>query len=86
MNVGAITFGPLLTEVDARVRARELADRYREASVRTTVVDGHACGCVGPQPGETKCPCRLRAESEQGRRMISDGVVIDGKPYKLVPA
>lgn len=23
-----------------------------------------ACACVGPRPGKTKCPCRLRSEGE----------------------
>lgn len=45
----------------------------------------HSCGCVGPQPGETKCPCRLRVESEQGRSMIQEGVLIDGVAYDLIP-
>lgn len=46
----------------------------------------HACNCIGPQNGERVCPCRLRSESEQGRSMIRDGVVIDGKRYRLVSA
>lgn len=28
-----------------------------------------ACFCIGPQPGETLCPCRLRAESDADRRI-----------------
>jgi hypothetical protein len=45
----------------------------------------HACNCIGPQPGETKCPCRLRGESRQGMQMIRDGVIINGVEYDLVP-
>lgn len=43
-----------------------------------------SCFCSGPRPGETKCPCALRAESERGAAMIRDGVVIDGIEYELV--
>jgi hypothetical protein len=44
-----------------------------------------ACNCMGPQPGQTKCPCKLRAEIELGRKMVEDGVTINGKRYRLVP-
>jgi hypothetical protein len=46
----------------------------------------HGCNCMGPQPGEKLCPCMLHAENERKRRMLSDGVIIDGQPYRLVPA
>jgi hypothetical protein len=45
-----------------------------------------ACNCIGPQPGQTKCPCKLRAEIELGRKMIEEGVYIDGRYYRLVPS
>lgn len=32
-------------------------DKYR----RESVGENWACNCVGPQPGEKVCPCRLRA-------------------------
>lgn len=85
MRVGRITFGPT-TDWDAAVRARRLADQYATASLQVKTNDAvHACNCIGPQPGERKCPCALRAESEQGRRMVSEGVVINGVEYELVP-
>lgn len=28
-----------------------------------------ACFCIGPQAGETLCPCRLRLESDTDRRI-----------------
>lgn len=28
-----------------------------------------ACFCIGPQPGQTLCPCRLRNESDKDRRI-----------------
>jgi hypothetical protein len=43
------------------------------------------CNCLGPQPGQTKCPCQLLAEYKQGQTMIDQGVVIGGQKYKLVP-
>jgi hypothetical protein len=41
--------------------------------------------CIGPQPGQTKCPCALQGEAEVGRKMVEDGVTINGKRYRLVP-
>lgn len=45
----------------------------------------HACNCVGPKPGETLCPCRLRGEREREHRMLEEGITIAGRKYKLVP-
>lgn len=85
MSVGRITFGPTSDWSDA-ARARRLLDQYASASLQMKTNDTvHACNCVGPRPGERKCPCALRAESEQGRRMVSEGVVINGVEYDLVP-
>lgn len=88
MQVGRITFGPQLSP-EERIRQ----DRHRQqmwASTQKLTLEDRlnqprACNCIGPQPGETKCPCRLRAESNQGRHMVRDGVVIDGVEYDLVP-
>jgi len=87
MDVGRITFGPRQSPEDA-ARLRQLSEAYRHSAIvglagRTSAV--HACNCVGPQPGETKCPCRLRGEAEQGSKMVRDGVVINGVEYDLVP-
>jgi hypothetical protein len=86
-QVGRITFGPQQSAEEAARRRREAEEFYR--SFRVTQNDlgprVHACSCVGPQPGETKCPCELRGEAEQGRQMVREGVVINGVEYDLVP-
>ena len=59
---------------------------YRSAiSVKPGSTTAHVCGCVGPQPGQSLCPCRLRAEADRGRQMVGDGVLINGVEYDLVP-
>lgn len=80
-QVGRITFGPNGTADDAR-RWRETA--WRQSQTITAPL-AHACNCLGPQPGETKCPCVLRGEAEKGRRMVEEGVTINGVEYDLVP-
>lgn len=45
-----------------------------------------ACFCIGPQRGEKLCPCMLSAQRERETKMVRDGVIIDGKLYRLVPA
>lgn len=88
-GVGRITFGPRQAndgrhgydQAIFRAGRRRIAlpvDRLEDMAPRV-------CCCVGPQPGETKCPCHLRAESAKGYRMIQDGIVIDGIEYDLVP-
>lgn len=52
--------------------------------VSSNVSNARACNCVGPQPGERKCPCQLASEMAQGIDMISNGVVIAGRKYRLV--
>lgn len=88
MQVGRITFGPQLSPEET-IRQNRLRQEMWTASQTVSLQDRlnqpHACNCIGPQPGETKCPCRLRAESNQGRQMVRDGVVIDGVEYDLVP-
>lgn len=35
----------------------------------------HACFCVGPQPGETQCPCQLgRLNSGDARRLLQEAM------------
>lgn len=85
-QVGRITFGPKLSLADRIEAERRRRDMF--ASLAKWEGEGqraHACNCVGPRPGETKCPCMLRGESEKGRRMVEDGVVINGVEYDLVP-
>lgn len=88
MQVGRITFGPQLTP-EERIRMDRIRQQMwtapQELSLEDRLNQPHACNCIGPQTGETKCPCRLRAESNQGRQMVRDGVVIDGVEYDLVP-
>lgn len=87
MQVGRITFGPQATPAE-RVQFDRIMRQASSAIVFKPAdpLDApHACNCIGPQPGETQCPCRLRAESRQGSRMVREGVVIDGVEYDLVP-
>lgn len=44
----------------------------------------HLCHCIGPQSGQTKCPCAVAAEMRMYERMIRDGVLIAGRRYRLV--
>lgn len=45
-----------------------------------------ACFCTGPRPGDTKCPCAMEADGVREFAMFTDGIVIAGQRYKLVPA
>lgn len=88
MTVGKITFGPVTGNPLAGRRplsggGGEL--KYDRVVVDMKVSEMHACNCIGPQPGETKCPCQLRGEAEKGQRMVRDGVIINGVEYVLVP-
>ena len=76
MVVGSVVFGPLPSPRFDR-------DPFKGITVPTAAAQ-MPCNCLGPQPGQTKCPCMLRAESERGRQMIASGVTINGKRYKLV--
>lgn len=85
MIVGSIVFGPLGPLAHQLHRSRQdEAVRGCAATLAVTTSNAQGCACMGPQPGQTKCPCLLRAESEQGRRMVKEGVVIDGVSYDLV--
>jgi hypothetical protein len=80
-GIGSIVFGPQVSDAERR------DDILRRMINGQTIVKGEwsqACGCVGPQSGQTKCPCALRAESSQGNAMVRDGVTIDGVEYELV--
>jgi hypothetical protein len=77
MKVGSIVFGP-----SNLVPNRNSASGY---SVGAQVSNATPCNCIGPQPGETKCPCALAGEAAMGRKMIDEGVTINGKRYRLVP-
>lgn len=82
MSIGSVVFGP-----SGSIYERDYWKKVAQGSctaVAGRASDMHACNCLGPQTGETKCPCALRSESEQGRRMIQDGVVVNGKRYRLV--
>lgn len=82
MMVGSVVFGPSNLKPDCNS-----ASGYSlGSSMQGSALDARACYCVGPQAGETKCPCALRSEAEQGRKMIQDGVIVNGKRYKLVEA
>ena len=87
MTVGKITFGPITGNPLAERRPLSSSGglSYDRVVVDMKVSEMHACNCIGPQPGEAKCPCQLRAESERGRRMVDEGVIINGVEYVLVP-
>ena len=78
MSVGRIVFGP--------VPAPPQPDRQHELrGVVLQAANVHACNCMGPQPGQTKCPCALRAELQRAKQMLREGVEIEGRKYRLVP-
>lgn len=81
-GVGSVVFGPKLDQTE-RQFWRNMLGGYSVGSKADASI--HACNCIGPQPGETKCPCALSAESERGRKMVQEGVTINGRRYKLVP-
>jgi len=81
MKVGSIVFGP----VPARPASIDHSLRSYQGVSGSKALDAHACNCIGPQPGQTKCPCALRSESELGRKMVDEGVTINGQRYRLVP-
>lgn len=80
MKVGSIVFGPKPTKETSGPGSY---------SLQGSTVNGdplaQACNCIGPQPGQSKCPCALRRESEMGEKMIAEGVTVNGKRYRLVP-
>lgn len=81
MKIGSIVFGP--------VPAKPVDGKYLGAIQSSIGIQADmtsmACNCMGPQPGQTKCPCALRSEAQMGERMVSKGVVVNGRRYKLVP-
>jgi hypothetical protein len=78
-KVGSIVFGPTTSPLDR--------SHWRNTLGRLSVPASNAtpCNCIGPQPGETKCPCALAGEASMGRKMIQEGVTINGRRYRLVP-
>ncbi|MEY9676014.1 hypothetical protein ABIE93_005948 [Bradyrhizobium elkanii] len=79
MTVGSIVFGPRPTAPVPRQHSSSL-----QGAINATPF-AHACNCIGPQPGQTKCPCILRGEAAMGQRMIEEGVTVNGQRYRLVP-
>ena len=77
MTVGSIVFGPRAVT--------PVPDWSNQIYQDSACLPAQVCNCIGPQCGQDKCPCALRAESEQGRHMIKEGIVIDGQKYRLVP-
>ena len=77
-TIGAIVFGP------NRETIWRDTSRMNALTQHVTNTSAHACNCIGPQPGQTKCPCVLRGEMEQAAQMLRDGVVINGQRYRLV--
>lgn len=40
-----------------------------------------ACFCIGPQPGQTKCPCQIRAEIREDIAGYYDNIQDRSKKY-----
>lgn len=83
MTVGSIVFGPKVSPTERRHWDNII--NQTGGSIGSSVPHATACNCIGPQPDETKCPCALAREVEMGRKMVDDGVTINGRRYKLVP-
>lgn len=81
----SVVLGPTQTFEEARSRRLQTLAAQIQANDRAVDLSLMACNCMGPQPGETKCPCALRAEMQQGLSMIQNGITIGGRRYKLVP-
>lgn len=51
---------------------------------------GHACNCVGPQPGKPRCPCMMRGIIERDGRWVEPerdlGPVRPGSGFVLADA
>ena len=83
MTLGSITFGPTKTAAETALWRQQMAAMQTATGRADTSVQ--ACNCLGPQAGETKCPCALRAELAKADQMLREGVVIFGRKYRLVP-
>jgi hypothetical protein len=79
MKIGSIVFGPVPDKNSAS------GFSMGQAGLSSKGDQLMACNCIGPQPGQTKCPCALRGEAQLGRQMVEDGVTINGKRYRLIP-
>ena len=78
MTVGSIVFGPVPAKVGPVLQTYQVG-------LGRQALNTHACNCIGAQPGQAKCPCALRREAEMGRKMVEEGVTVNGKRYRLVP-
>lgn len=65
MKVGSIVFGPLPTKTGSIEKSVQTYQAITGSALDVL----HPCNCIGPQPGQTKCPCALRRESEMGKKM-----------------
>lgn len=81
LMIGSVVFGPRATDAE---RQADVLRRLKGQRDDADAVVVSSCNCIGAQPGQTKCPCALRAESAQGQAMIRDGITIDGVEYVLV--
>lgn len=84
-DVGRITFGPIQTMEEARRNQYRATMLQNQTVTAASAFEGRMCNCMGPQFGETKCPCQLAAEMQKGSEMIQSGVTINGRKYRLVP-
>lgn len=79
-----VTMGPKQSPQEA-ARLRAQYERMQGVATASGPSVAQLCNCMGPQPGETKCPCMLAAEMRTANDMLTDGVVIAGRKYRLVP-
>jgi hypothetical protein len=64
-----------------------IKDAFYSAQAQAgAAIDVRPCNCIGPQLGERLCPCALRAQAEQHRIWLRDGITINGERYRLVKA
>ena len=81
-TVGRVVFGPVAPQTAGDWASRPWR-HVQGATVHALSVQ--PCNCIGPQLGQSKCPCALRVEMEQASRMVREGVEINGRRYRLAP-
>lgn len=47
-----------------------MSEVYQYNKTSIDGIEGHSCGCVGPQNGEPKCPCLMRGIIKRDGRWI----------------
>lgn len=55
------------------MKTHPFEDTFEPMSVKGEYLELNLCNCVGPQPGETKCPCQLKDEKKVKKTGRSGG-------------